>query len=102
MGKKGNPFYRIVVAKSSAGRNGVFIEVLGTYDPLTQPSTVSIDAEKSLQWLLNGAQPTETVAYLLKREGVLDKFFELRPNAKRKFAFLDKRTAALSQKTAVD
>lgn len=102
MGSKGNPFYRIVVAKSSAARNGAFVEVIGTYDPLTKPSTVKIDEEKAMHWLLTGAQPTETTAYLLKREGILDKFFELRPNSKKKFQFLDKRTAAISQRTAVD
>lgn len=102
MGQKHRPFYRIVVAKSTAGRGGSFIEVLGTYNPVTQPTTVKLDGDKSLEWLRNGAQPTETVAYLLKREGVLDKFFEERPNAKKDFRFLDKRTATMSKATAVE
>ena len=102
MGNKHRPFYRIVVAKSAAGRGGSFIEVLGTYNPLTKPSTVNLDNDRSLEWLKNGAQPTETVAYLLKREGVLDKFLEERPQAKKSFKYLDKRTAAMSQKSVVE
>ena len=102
MGQKHRPFYRIVVAKSTAGRGGSFIEVLGTYNPLTKPSTVKLDGEKSLEWLMSGAQPTETVAYLLKREGVLEKFFDERPNAKKSYKFLDKRTAAMSRKSVVE
>ena len=102
MGNKHRPFYRIVVTKSTAGRDGSFIEVLGTYNPLTKPSTVSLDGDRSLHWLMSGAQPTETVAYLLKREGVLDTFFGQRPKAKSDYKFLDKRTAAMSRKTAVD
>ena len=102
MGNKHRPFYRIVVAKSTAGRGGSFIEVLGTYNPLTKPSTVQLDNDKSLEWLRNGAQPTETVAYLLKREGVLEKFFSERPNAKNSYKFLDKRTAAMSQASVVE
>ena len=102
MGNKHRPFYRIVVAKSTAGRGGSFIEVLGTYNPLTKPSTVELNGDRSLEWLKNGAQPTETVAYLLKREGVLEKFFSERPTAKGDYKFLDKRTAAMSQKSVVE
>ncbi|MBS1721474.1 MAG: 30S ribosomal protein S16 [Armatimonadetes bacterium] len=102
IGNKHRPFYRIVVAKSTAGRGGSFIEVLGTYNPLTKPSTVKLDNDKSLEWLMNGAQPTETVAYLLKREGVLDKFLEARPAAKKSFKYLDKRTSMMSRKSVVE
>ena len=102
MGQKHRPFYRIVVAKSTAARGGSFIDILGTYDPLTKPSTVKLDGEKSLEWLKSGAQPTETVARLLKREGVLEKFFTERPNSKKDYRFLDKRTAAISKKSVVE
>jgi small subunit ribosomal protein S16 len=102
MGNKHRPFYRIVVTKSTAGRDGSFIEVLGTYNPLTKPSTVALDGDRSLHWLMSGAQPTETVAYLLKREGVLETFFGQRPKARADYKFLDKRTAAMSRKTVVD
>lgn len=102
MGTKGRPFYRIVVAKSTAARNGSFVEVLGTYDPLTKPSTVKLDGEKALKWLLTGAQPTETTAHILQREGVLEKFFEQRPAARKKFKSLNKVTAAMSRKSVVE
>ncbi len=103
MGSKHRPFYRIVVANSSAGRNGSFIEILGTYNPVTQPKHLEIkDPEKVLQWLRNGAQPSETTAVLLQKVGILDRFFEERPTAKRHYKFLDKRTAAMSQETALE
>ncbi len=93
MGNKHRPFYRIVVAKSAAGRNGSFIEVLGTYNPLTRPSTIALKGDRALEWLMSGAQPTETVAVILKREGVLESFFEARPAARKDYKFLDKRVA---------
>lgn len=101
MGQKHRPFYRIVVAKSTAGRGGSFIEILGTYNPVSKPSTVTLNGDRSLEWLMNGAQPTETVAYILRKEGVLDKFFEARPNAKADYKFLDKRTAMMSKESVV-
>ena len=71
MGAKKNPFYRIVVADSRYPRDGRFIEEIGTYNPLASPSEVKVDAEKAKQWLTNGAQPTDTVKALLKKEGIL-------------------------------
>ncbi len=71
MGAKKAPFYRIVVADSRSPRNGRCIEEIGTYNPLTDPATVTIDAEKAQQWIKNGAQPTDTVRALLKKNGVL-------------------------------
>ena len=65
------PFYRIVVADSRSPRDGRCIEEIGTYNPLTDPATVTIDAEKAQQWIKNGAQPTDTVRALLKKNGVL-------------------------------
>lgn len=100
MGNKHRPFYRIVVSKSTAGRDGKFIEVLGTYNSLTKPSTVVVNPERALHWLMNGAQPTETVAYLLQREGVLDTFFNERPKAKLGYAFLYKASAVAAKATA--
>jgi small subunit ribosomal protein S16 len=93
MGNKHRPFYRIVVSKSTAGRDGKFIEVLGTYNSLTKPSTVEMDKDRALHWLMSGAQPTETVAYLLQREGVLESFFSERPKAKNSYSFLFKASA---------
>ena len=71
LGSKKNPFYRVVVADSRYPRDGRFIEEIGTYDPLTNPSTIKIDAEKATKWLSNGAQPTDTVKALLKISGII-------------------------------
>lgn len=70
MGAKKNPFYRIVVADSRTPRDGRFIEEIGTYDPLKQPSEVRVDKEKVQQWISNGAQPTDTVDRLFKENNV--------------------------------
>ncbi len=101
MGNRHRPFYRIVVAKSTAARNGAFKELLGTYDPLTQPEQVKINKERAMYWLMEGAQPTETVAYLLKKQGILEEFFAKRPKAKDKYKFLDKTTGMMSKKSVV-
>lgn len=71
MGAKKAPFYRIVVADSRSPRDGRCIEEIGTYNPLTDPATVTIDAEKAQQWIKNGAQPTDTVRALLKKSGAI-------------------------------
>ena len=71
LGAKKAPFYRIVVADSRFPRDGRFIEEIGTYNPLTNPAEVKIDAERAQQWIKNGAQPTDTVRSLLKKSGVL-------------------------------
>jgi len=71
MGAKKNPYYRIVVADSRSPRDGRCIEEIGTYDPLTNPATVTVDAEKAQNWIKNGAQPTDTVKALLKKANVL-------------------------------
>ena len=71
MGKKKNPFYRVVVADERTRRDGVPIEEIGYYDPMTEPATVKIDAEKANKWLANGAQPTDTVRALLKKAEII-------------------------------
>ena len=70
-GAKKAPFYRIVVADSRYPRDGRFIEEIGTYNPMTEPTTVTVDAEKAKKWIANGAQPTDTVRDLLKKNGVI-------------------------------
>ena len=65
MGAKKAPFYRIVVADARSPRDGRCIEEIGTYNPLTNPSTITVDAEKAKTWIRNGAQPTDTVRGLL-------------------------------------
>ena len=65
-GKKKAPFYHIVLADSTSPRDGKIIEQIGTYDPMTKPSTIVVDKEKLEQWIKNGAQPTDTVKALIK------------------------------------
>ncbi len=72
MGAKKAPFYRVVVADSRYPRDGRFIEEIGYYNPLTSPVEVKIDAEAAKKWIANGAQPTETVKDLLKKNGIID------------------------------
>ena len=71
MGAKKAPFYRVVVADSRFPRNGRFIEEIGYYDPTKEPAVVKIDGEKAKSWISNGAQPTDTVKALLKKDGIL-------------------------------
>ena len=70
IGQKKAPFYRVIVSDSRSPRDGKFIEEIGTYDPNVEPSAVKIDAELAQKWLNNGAQPTDTVAKLLKQAGI--------------------------------
>ncbi len=74
VGAKNKPSYRLVVADSRAPRDGAFINIIGHYNPLTEPETVVIDEEKALNWLRQGAQPTATVARLLSKAGIMEKF----------------------------
>ncbi|MGI6576849.1 MAG: 30S ribosomal protein S16 [Eubacteriales bacterium] len=71
MGAKKAPFYRVVVADSRSPRDGRFIEEIGTYNPLTDPAEIKIDAERAKAWIKNGAQPTDTVRMLLKKAEIL-------------------------------
>ncbi len=74
IGAKKQPSYRLVVADSRAPRNGAFVDIVGHYDPMTNPETIVIKEEKALQWLKQGAQPTDTTARLLGKAGILEKF----------------------------
>ena len=71
LGAKRAPFYRVVVADSRYPRDGRFIEEIGTYNPMTDPTTINIDADLAKKWLANGAQPTDTVKVLLKKIDVI-------------------------------
>ena len=71
MGAKKNPYYRIVVADSRSPRDGRCIEEIGSYDPLTNPATITVYAEKAQAWIKNGDQPTDTVKALLRKANVL-------------------------------
>lgn len=72
VGAHKKPYYRVVVADSRTPRNGKFIEEIGTYDPLKDPSEIIIDNEAAKRWLANGAQPTDTVRALLKKSGAIE------------------------------
>lgn len=72
MGMKKRPFYRIVVANSTSPRDGRHIDQIGYYDPMTDPATVKIDADKARMWLQRGAQPSDTAADLLRKHGLLE------------------------------
>ena len=71
MGAHKKPFYRVVVADSRSPRDGRFIEEIGYYNPMTEPATIIIDEEKAKKWLGNGAQPTDTVKFLFKKNGII-------------------------------
>ncbi len=101
VGTTGRPFYRVVVAPSTGGRNGRFVEVLGTYDPLSKPTAIKINEARALHWLMEGAQPTETTAIILNRSGILEKYFEARPKARESYKFLDKTTGLSSKASMV-
>ena len=73
-GAKKQPAYRIVVADARSPRDGAFVNIIGHYNPLTDPETVVIDEEKALYWLGHGAQPTDTAARLLAKAGIMEKF----------------------------
>jgi small subunit ribosomal protein S16 len=74
MGKKKQPTYRIVAADGRSPRDGRFIEILGTYEPRLEPSGIKVDNAKAVKWLSQGAQPTETVAKILKISGAWEEF----------------------------
>lgn len=70
-GKKANPFYHIIIADGRAPRDGKFIEKIGTYDPVCNPAKIELDMNKAIQWLQNGAQPTDTARSILSVKGVM-------------------------------
>ena len=76
MGAKKSPFYRIVAADSRSPRDGKFIELVGTYNPIMQPAEVKVNEEVALKWLNNGAIPSDTVRNLLSEVGIMKKFHE--------------------------
>jgi small subunit ribosomal protein S16 len=73
-GRKKAPFYRLVVADSRSPRDGRFIELLGTYDPMTDPSSIKVDEERAMHWLKVGATPSDTARSILRKSGVWEKF----------------------------
>lgn len=82
IGQKKRPFYRVVVAESTAARDGRFIETIGHFNPCVEPPVIQIDEAKALHWLGHGAQPTDTAGALLKKQGILAKHAEAKAAAK--------------------
>ncbi len=72
LGAKKAPFYRIVVMDSKKARNGEYVDLIGTYNPVKEPAEIKIDAEKAKHWISVGAQPTDTVRALLKKNSVIE------------------------------
>jgi small subunit ribosomal protein S16 len=94
LGAKKRPFYRVVVADQRSPRDGRFIEAIGKYHPLEDPSLIEIDEEGALEWLKKGAQPSEAVQTLMTKVGIWEKFEADRPKA------ANKRSAQKGSKTA--
>jgi small subunit ribosomal protein S16 len=82
MGAKKRPFYRVVVADERSPRDGRFIENIGTYDSTKQPAVVNIDAQKALEWMQKGAQPTDTVRSLFSQAGIMKQYVEMKNGKK--------------------
>lgn len=82
MGAKKKPFYRVVAADSRTKRDGKYIELVGTYNPVTNPAEVKIDEEVALKWLSMGAIPTDTVRSLFSKQGIMKKFHEQKKESK--------------------
>ena len=80
VGAKKHPAYRVVVADMRSPRDGAFVEIIGSYDPMTNPETVVIKEERALHWLRQGAQPSDTTARLLGKAGILEKFKPVKEN----------------------
>lgn len=76
MGSKKKPFYRIVAADSRAPRDGRFIEIIGTYNPTTEPASVTLNEEVAVKWLKEGAQPSDTVRNILSKHGIMKRLHE--------------------------
>lgn len=99
-GRRKKPFYHIVVADARAPRDGKFIEKLGVYNPMTSPATIDIDREKAYEWLMNGAQPTDTARAILRFKGVL--YLKHLRRGVKKGAFTEEQADALFQDWLAD
>ena len=99
MGAKKRPFYRIVVADSRFPRDGRFIEEIGYYNPIENPTVVKVDKELAFKWLNNGATPTDTVRDILSKEGILKEFHETKMSKSKK---TDKKETKKEEKPTVE
>ena len=97
VGAKNRPMYRVVVADARSPRDGAFIEIIGHFNPLTDPETFAVDEEAALKWLRHGAQPTDTVARLLSKSGVIEKF---EPGSAKKPELAKSKTKSTTKETS--
>lgn len=102
VGKKKNPMYRVVVADERAPRDGRFIEIIGQYQPLENPSMINIKDERALFWLGQGAQPTETVQKILTASGIWEQYEKTRPKKSLEKAAARTKNLKAAQKIAQD
>ena len=100
MGAKKRPFYRIVAADSRSPRDGRFIELIGTYNPIVEPAEIKIDEELAMKWLRNGAEATDTVRTLFSQAGILEKFHQEKAGKKTKTTAKPKKTVSKTSKKA--
>ena len=101
MGAKRQPTYRIVVTDKETPRDGGFIEIVGTYNPRTEPESYKIEEEQTLYWLKVGAQPSDAVARLLKKNGTMDRFERLKKGEEPK-VLLEEAAAAVAARPAIN
>ena len=99
MGAKGRPFYRIVASDSRSPRDGRFLDTVGTYNPIEKDAPVTVDEEKALYWLNNGAQPTDTVRSILSKKGIIKKFADSKKKAPKKTAKKESTTTTTKKTT---
>ena len=101
MGAKRQPSYRIVVADRESPRDGRFLEIIGQYNPRTEPATVVIDEARALHWLTNGAQPSQPVERMFKNNGTLERFTRLKSGEAVETLVAEAQTAATARPTNV-
>ena len=94
VGLKKQPSYRMVVAENEWPRDGRFLEIVGRYNPRTNPETVEVDEERMYHWLKNGAQPTESVAQILKKQGTMGRFERVQKGEDLQAVLAEAQTAA--------
>lgn len=97
VGKKKKPAYRLVITDSQSPRDGRFIEIVGIYQPLTNPAVTRVDSERILYWLKNGAKPSDTVRSILAKSGVMRQFAETKPTVKKEPKIEEQPTAEQNQ-----
>lgn len=97
VGKKKKPAYRLVVTDSQSPRDGRFIEIVGIYQPLTNPVVTTVEEERILYWLKNGAKPSDTVRSILAKSGVMRQFAKSKQNNKKESLVIEKPTTESNQ-----